>query len=169
MHPDLILMDVVMPEMDGLEAMRRLRQLPDFKGVPIIAISASASGGDEASSMAAGANAFVPKPINLSRLLAQIGALLKLEWIDVLQAAPLAPERRANGRLVVPPAHEMEILHDLARRGNMQDILQWAEHLTGLDERYRPFADQLSLLAKGYRSKAILSLVLQYQDMGQAP
>ena len=168
-RPDLILMDLVMPEMDGLEAMRRLRQLPDFKEIPVIAISASASRDDEASSLAAGANTFLPKPINLSRLLAQIGALLKLEWIDVLQAAPLAPEWTQEGRLAVPPAQEMEILHYLARLGNMQEILRRAEHLTGLDERYRPFADQLSLLAKGYRSKAILSLVEQYQAVGQAP
>lgn len=168
-RPDLILMDVVMPEMDGLEAMRRLRQLPDFKGIPVIAISASASGSDEASSLAAGANTFLPKPINLSRLLAQIGALLKLEWIDVLQAAPLAPEWTEEGRLAVPSAQEMEILHYLARLGNMQEILRRAEYLTGLDERYRPFADQLSLLAKEYRSKAILRLVEQYQGMGQAP
>ncbi len=161
-HPDLFLMDIVMPKMGGLEAMRRLRQLPDFKGIPIIVISASASGGDEASSIAAGANAFLPKPIDLSWLLAQIGALLKLEWIDVLQAAPHVPERIEEGRLAVPSAQEMEILHNLARLGNMQEILLWAERLTGLDERYRPFADKLSLLAKGYRSKAILSLVEEY-------
>lgn len=165
-RPDLILMDIVMPAMDGLETMRRLRQLPDFKGIPIIAISASASGGDVTSSMVAGANAFLPKPIDLSRLLAQIGALLKLEWIDVLQAAPHAPEGMEEGRLAVPPAQEMETLHYLARRGNMEEILRWTERLIGLDERYRPFADKLSLLAKGYRSKAILSLVEQYQGAG---
>lgn len=168
-RPDLILMDVVMPKMDGLEAMRRLRELPEFKGIPIIAISASASGRDEASSLAAGANAFFPKPIDLNRLLAQIGALLKLEWIDVLQAAPHAPQWTEQGRLAVPPAQEMEILHYLARLGNMQEILRRAEYLSGLDERYRPFADQLSLLAKGYRSKAILSLVEQYLGTGPAP
>ncbi len=165
-RPDLILMDIVMPTMDGLETMRRLRQLPDFKGIPIIAISASASGGDVTSSMAAGANAFLPKPIDLSELLAQIGALLKLEWIDVLQAAPHAPEGMEEGQLAVPPAQEMETLHYLARLGNMVEILRWAERLIGLDERYRPFADKLSLLAKGYRSKAILSLVMQYQSTG---
>ncbi len=150
-------------------AMRRLRQWPGFKEIPVIAISASASGDDEASSLAAGANTFLPKPINLSRLLAQIGTLLELEWIDVLQATPLAPQWTEEGWLAVPSAQEMEILHYLARLGNMQEILCRAEHLIGLDERYRPFADQLSLLAKGYRSKALLRLVEQYQGVGQAP
>ncbi len=165
-RPDLILMDIVMPTMDGLETMRRLRQLPDFKGIPIIAVSASASGGDVTSSMAAGANAFLPKPINLTELLAEMGVLLKLEWIDVLQAAPRAPEGMEEGPMAVPPAQEMETLHYLARLGNMEEILRWAERMIGLDERYRPFADKLSLLAKEYRSKAILSLVEQYQGAG---
>ena len=66
--------------------------------------------------------------------------------------------------LVLPPPNEMKILHRLARLGNMQDILQRAAYLVELDERYRPFANQLSLLAKGYRSKAILSLVQRHME-----
>ena len=167
LQPALILMDIVMPEMDGLEAMRRLRQLPACKKVPIITISASASSGDEASSLAAGANAFLPKPLHLGRLLTQIGALLKLQWIEELPQAQPSPEQEVEGPLVAPPVEEMEILHRLARLGNMQDILQRANYLSKLDERYRPFAGQLSLLAKGYRSKAIVSLVQQYMEKSQ--
>jgi hypothetical protein len=44
----------------------------------------------------------------------------------------------------------------------MRDIAQWAERVAELDERYRPFADQLRLMAKGYQSKAILALVERY-------
>ena len=79
-RPDWILMDIVMPELDGLEATRRLRQLPGLGEVPIIVMSASASGSDEQKSLAAGANAFVPKPIDLDQFLTQIAALLKLSW-----------------------------------------------------------------------------------------
>ena len=167
LQPALILMDIVMPEMGGLEAMRRLRQLPACKKMPIIAISASASGGDEANSLTAGANAFLPKPLHLGRLLTQIGALLKLQWIEELPQVQPSPEQETDGALVAPPVEEMEILHRLARLGNMQDILQRASYLSELDERYRPFAGQLSLLAKGYRSKAIVSLVQQYMEKSQ--
>jgi len=66
--------------------------------------------------------------------------------------------------LVLPPPNEMEILHRLARLGNMQNILQRAAYLVELDERYRPLASQLSQLAKSYRSKAILSLVQRYME-----
>ncbi len=46
----------------------------------------------------------------------------------------------------------------------MHDIGQWASELAGRDERYRPFANQLCQLAKGYQSKAILNLVKQYLE-----
>jgi len=158
-RPHLILMDNVMPEMDGLETTRRLRQLPDFRQVPIIAISDSASRGDEQDSLAAGANTFLPKPINLERLLAQIAALLALDWIYELPQVRPAPEPEALGPLPALPEEEMEVLRRLALLGNMQDILQRANYLSAHDERYRPFTDRLCMLAKGYQSQAILNLV----------
>jgi len=168
-QPDLILMDMVMPEMDGLEATRRLRQLPALKDLPIVAISASATGSDEDKCLAAGANAFIPKPIDLGRLLRQVAALLKLDWIYALPAAGPPREPQAVEPLVIPPVEEMEILRRLAQVGNMRDILRHAAHLAELDARYRPFADQLRLLAKGYQSKSILSLVERYLDRRSVP
>ncbi|SFU73674.1 AAA family ATPase [Pseudoduganella namucuonensis] len=159
-RPDLILMDLVMPKMDGLEAMRRLRQSPDFNTVPVISVSASAGDNHAASSLAAGANAFLPKPVNLDRLLEQVGALLKLEWIIAAPETPPAPPE-PGVPLVVPPPEEMAVLHQLAMQGNMRNILQRAHYLSELDPRYRPLADQLTALAKGFRSKAILELVKQ--------
>jgi PAS domain S-box-containing protein len=163
-RPDLILMDVVMPGMDGLEAMRRLRRLPGLQHLPVIAVSASVADGDASSSLAAGANVFLPKPVSLERLVHHIGTLLQLEWIVVAPPAPLAQEHKPEGPLLVPPPDEMEILHVLARQGNMQDILQRAHYLGELDDGFRPFADQLTLLAKGYRSKEILSLVASHME-----
>ncbi len=168
LRPDLILMDIVMPEMGGLEAARRLRQLPAQKEVPIIAVSASTSGGDQESSLAAGMNAFQPKPIDFDLLLAQIASLLQLDWTYAAPPAG-AEEHAAPGPLLAPPAQEMAILHRLAREGNMRDIVQRAAHLAELDERYRPFAEQLQLLAKGYQSKAILNLVEQHMERSPAP
>jgi len=66
--PDLIIMDVQLPKMDGLEITRRLRKLPDFSQVPIIAITAYAMKGDMEKALAAGCNAYLPKPINTREL-----------------------------------------------------------------------------------------------------
>ena len=162
--PELILMDIVMPEMDGLEATRRLRQLPDFKDLPIIAISASASIEDEKISLAAGVNTFLPKPVDLGRLLTQIAVLLKLDWTyELSRASPLAEPQKA-GPLVAPPAQEMDILLRLAREGDMRGLLRQATRLTELDQRYLPFANQLRLLAQGFESKAILRLVERHLE-----
>ncbi len=131
-------------------------------------MSASTSGGDQESSLAAGMNAFQPKPIDFGLLLAQIASLLQLDWTYAAPPAG-AEEHAAPGPLLAPPAQEMAILHRLAREGNMRDIVQHAAHLAELDERYRPFAEQLQLLAKGYQSKAILNLVEQHMERSPAP
>ena len=83
-------------------------------------------------------------------------------------AAREAPALKAAlpDALLAPPQQELEILHGLAMRGNMRKIEQRADHLAELDERYRPFANQLRRLADGYQSQAILSLVEQCQEEG---
>jgi PAS domain S-box-containing protein len=176
LRPALILMDVVMPGMDGLEATRRLREMPEFGDLPIIAVSAGASGSDAAKSLAAGANAFLSKPIDFSVLLSQIAALLNIEWSDQGPQTQAAVASRTAvctdplaGTLLVPPHEEIAALHYLARLGDMRAIVQRATHLTELDERYRPFADHLCQLAKSYRSKAILSFVEQHLEGRQVP
>jgi CheY-like chemotaxis protein len=162
LRPDLILMDTAMPETDGLQATRLLRQLPGLGEVAIIAISANASGSNEAIALAAGADAFLPKPIDLNGLLAQICRLLELQWTCELRESAPAPRHGGPEPLVAPPAQELAVLHHLALLGNMRDIAQHAAHLSELDGRYGAFADELKLLAKGYQSKAILRLVEQH-------
>jgi PAS domain S-box-containing protein len=79
-RPDVILMDNMMPVMDGLEATRRLRAVRGFEQLPIIAISASASEAQKERSLAAGATRFLPKPFKLDEILRAIGTLLQLTW-----------------------------------------------------------------------------------------
>ncbi len=79
--PDLVLMDLMMPVMDGFEATRRLRASPRWRSLPVAAMSASTAGRTEAEAREAGADAFVAKPVDLPVLLGTIGALLSLAWI----------------------------------------------------------------------------------------
>ena len=165
LQPDLILMDLFMPDMDGLEVTRRLRELPAFKNVPIIAISASVAVADQKKSLMAGVNAFLSKPVDYGSLLAQIATLLHLTFTYESPQAEPALEGKDAGPIMVPPEDAIEALYHLARLGNMQDILRWANHLDALDKRYQPFANQLRVLAKGYQSKAVLNFAKHYMEL----
>jgi two-component system cell cycle response regulator DivK len=75
-HPDLILMDIQLPVMDGYEATRRIRAVPDLAGVPIIAVTSYALSGDEAKTREAGCDGYIAKPFSPRQLLAKIREFL---------------------------------------------------------------------------------------------
>jgi CheY-like chemotaxis protein len=75
-QPDLILMDLSLPVIDGWEATRRLKATPKTKHIPIVALTAHAMAGDREKALNAGCNDFDTKPIELPRLLEKIRALL---------------------------------------------------------------------------------------------
>jgi two-component system, cell cycle response regulator DivK len=75
-HPDLILMDIQLPKMDGYEATRRIRAVPELATVPIIAVTSYALSGDEAKTRAAGCDGYIAKPFSPRQLLAKIRELL---------------------------------------------------------------------------------------------
>jgi CheY-like chemotaxis protein len=81
-RPDLILMDLSLPVVDGWEATRRLKSSEETRAIPVIALSAHAMPGDRERALDAGCDDYDPKPISMQSLLAKIRALL-----------PEAPER----------------------------------------------------------------------------
>jgi CheY-like chemotaxis protein len=73
---DLILMDMSLPEIDGWEATRQLRAVPETRAVPIIGLTAHAMAGDREKALEAGCNDYDTKPVELPRLLSKIEALI---------------------------------------------------------------------------------------------
>jgi len=75
-NPDLILMDLSLPIIDGWEATRQIKADPATQSIPIIALTAHAMAGDEQKALEAGCDDYDTKPVNLKRLLEKIGNLL---------------------------------------------------------------------------------------------
>jgi CheY-like chemotaxis protein len=76
-RPDLILMDLSLPELDGWEATRRIKAAPETRHIPVIALTAHAMTGDREKAMAAGCDDFDTKPVELPRLLEKIRTLIE--------------------------------------------------------------------------------------------
>jgi len=75
-RPDLILMDLRLPVLDGWEATRRIKSQPETRHIPIIALTAHAMSGDREKALAAGCDDFDTKPVEMPRLLEKVRALL---------------------------------------------------------------------------------------------
>lgn len=76
-HPDLILMDIQLPEVSGLEVTRWIREDADLKSIPIVAVTAFAMKGDEEKIREGGCEAYIAKPISISKFLETIESFLQ--------------------------------------------------------------------------------------------
>ena len=164
-RPDLVLLDLVMPEMDGLEAATLLRQNPDLATMRIIGASATVTDNRRKEAFVAACDAFVTKPIRIDLLLEKIGVLLGIEW-EMTSAAIAGAvsgwkSEENKESFVAPPPEELAGLYELAMLGDMLKIEAWAAALEAKNGTYRCFAGRLRELAKGFKAKAILALVEQ--------
>lgn len=159
-QPHIVLMDLRMPVMDGLETMRRLRHLPYDRKLIIIAISASAFEHNREESITAGADDFLSKPLRFQTLLDLLEKHLALEWII---EEPENHKDQGTAQAIIAPSEDiLVLLADLAMRGDIREIMNQAERLARSD--YAAFATMLRSLAQEYRIKDIRQLILQYRS-----
>jgi CheY-like chemotaxis protein len=170
-QPDCILIDLVMPVMDGFEAMRQIRKFPQLQNVVAIGTSASIMETEKQGSLAAGCNAFLPKPIRAEELLNCLQVHLELEWIyEDLQDGNAESEVSQNQsqiqeeKIIPPPPDEIAVFLELAMMGDLGGIQKQAEKLAKIDVKYVSFASHLNQLAKNFEEEKILEFVEQYRN-----
>jgi DNA-binding response OmpR family regulator len=118
---DLVVTDLVMPGRDGFDLIRAIRGGAKASQTPIIVASASAYPGDQVRSTAAGANDFLPKPVDGAAMLQKIAALLRLDYVYAGEgSAPVAPVQAAGDA-------DIALLRSDAARPVVQRIRQAAE------------------------------------------
>ena len=148
-QPELILLDLVMPEGDGFEAARQIRQQPELKGTSIIAVSASVLDQTRARSIAAGCDDYLSKPIRLPDLLQKMQTRLHLTWVYADPSATAHVE--AAPQPLRPPSQA--ILAELVNLAMMGDVLALQERALALkteDPNLTPFAEKLDELAQNF-------------------
>ncbi len=164
--PDIILTDLVMPVMDGFEACRRIRQIPEFKDIVIIMISASVFECHKVQSAEAGCDDFITKPIRAEELLKLLEKFLKLTWIyegkKTVNAEDAEPVEIENGELVGPSAQQAAILFDLAMRGDLDKIVERLDELEQADKKLGQFANKIRALAEKFDEEQICDLLEKY-------
>ena len=161
MRPDLIITDVHMPIMDGLEMTRRLRQLPHFATMPIVASSATLFEVDMQASLDAGCSSFFPKPIEFTGLIAELQRHLELQWIYETEKEATQPTVSNADQLdlIIPPGEELAALYAAAQAGFISDIQQEANRLKQLAPEYTAFANRVLELSQQFDDEGILRLM----------
>ncbi|XYI00240.1 AAA family ATPase [Sorangium sp. So ce1128] len=162
--PDVILMDLAMPGMDGYETTRRLRQGPELARTAIIASSASTSEAERHASLSAGCDDFLPKPVQAAALLELLRATLQLEWIrragpGMAVALPTMTEAEIC-MLTPPPAQELARLLELAKEGYISGVLHELDRLEEADgSRLGAWIGQVRAVAKSFQTKRLRALL----------
>ena len=156
--PNAVITDLRMPGMDGVELIQRLRKTPGCQHLPIIATSASVYQEYRRQSLAAGAQAFLPKPIDANALRDILAALKVVEW-RYAEEEPLPVDANAVGSL--PPLSTLKALFEMA---NLGDILALRDHLSAIaqsDGVVTPFVRELQELAQRFHLARIRKILAE--------
>ncbi len=170
--PDLVLMDLVMPVMDGFDATRQIKNSPQLAHVKVIAVSASSSLGSHEISAKIGCDDYVQKPVQVQELFDKMGMHLELEWIYEesvipVETGPLTLAGIESGQdFVVPPSSEIQELYELAECGDFAGLKEQLDRVDRMDESYATFVTALRELASTFRWDEVCELIEKYKEEG---
>lgn len=165
-QPDLIITDLMMPLMNGFEFINQLRHSYQFEKTPVIASSASVFETDQYKSIDAGANAFLPKPVDAEMLLELLRKYLLLQWIYDEKAKKNNAKQAANvdnqDNITPPTIEVLQQLIELVKDGDIEGILEIAQQISIFDEKLNKFAGKITHLASNFQIQLLEEFVRQY-------
>ncbi|HNM16069.1 MAG TPA: response regulator, partial [bacterium] len=166
--PDLVLLDAMMPQMDGFEVCRRLRANPETALLPVVMVTALQRPEDEAHALDAGADDFLPKPINYTELMSRIRSLMRIKDLhDELRTNQDALEEKHDQLLQLQHLREsltQMLVHDL--KNPLTGIMGCTELLTMLSENMTE--KQISILKKlEDNTGTLLKMVTELLDVSR--
>jgi PAS domain S-box-containing protein len=152
--PDIIVMDLLMPGLNGFDTALKLREIPAISNIVMIATSASIADLEDEQYKKAGFNDFLSKPIDLEKLSEIIKRHMHIEWVY-----EKISEEEGLESFTIPPVEELNILHELILRGDMLQLSKRAQHIEKLGKKYVPFARKLKMLADTFQERRIDAMI----------
>ena len=164
--PDLVIVDLAMPVMDGFEFLKRVRSQPNLEILKVIVSSASVAQFDQQMSLDAGGNDFLPKPVQLEELLKLLEKYLHLTWkyegSSAQSVESIDLDNLSDQDLVPPSVEDLQALLQLAQEGRLKKLRELAEQVRSKDNRYQPFIHRVMKLAQQFQTEQIEQLLQQH-------
>ncbi|MDM8549411.1 MASE3 domain-containing protein [Desulfobacterales bacterium HSG2] len=165
--PDLILLELLMPLMNGFEVIKEIRKTPRLENLPIIAISKEISIRTKDAGLMIGCDDFFSMPLHKEVLLERLQSYLKLEWIyedeSENQETDIQPEEEEEEEIIIPPEkEELDLLLNMAMKGDIFGIQEQTEAIRASDPEMIPFEEKISGLAKEFLIDEIQEFIEQF-------
>lgn len=162
--PDVVITDIMMPIMNGYELLERIHGSESLKDVVAIASSASVFESNQQNALDAGADVFLPKPIQTEQLVQILQQYLNLEWVYEEQAkvsVEVAEVVETDG--VIPPSQEvLQQLLTLVEDGDIQSVIETVEELQKSQATFTNFAQEILQLANSFQLQRLQTFIEDY-------